>query len=106
MGTLLTNVLDAERRADIARWDDVMKTGVNLRAIVDAREGLTGTEQAEHAINKCARLAREYLSGDERDSAKVARLHYEIGCLRGEVRRICNAYAAVVEPQDATGVPA
>jgi hypothetical protein len=98
MSSVLDRVLDAERRADIARWDEFERRGVNLPAIVAAREGLTGEAQAEHAIAKCEREASAYLSGDTRESAKVARLHFEIGMLRGELRRVCGAYEAVVEP--------
>lgn len=98
MDTITERVARIESRADAERLSGLLKFGVNLEAILDAREGLTGEAQANHAISKCDALARAYLSGDARESAKIARLHYEIGCLRGELRRVCGAFAEVVEP--------
>jgi hypothetical protein len=84
--------------ADAARQDDLQRHGVNLEAIVEAREGMVGDELADHWIAMAERVSRAYLAPDASESAKVARLHFEIGQLRGYLRQACANYASVVNP--------
>lgn len=71
---------------------------INTAAIAEARQGITGDCQADQIIRSVEYSAVRYLADDNRDSAKIARLQWQIGTLQGELRRVCRNYAEVVEP--------
>jgi hypothetical protein len=98
MSSLMTSVLDAERRADIARWDDMQRKGVNLEAIVELREGAVGEELAEFWIASARREAAAILPGLP---ATEQRLRARIGALESHLRDACEMLERAVQPVEA-----
>lgn len=74
---------------------------INVVAILALREGYTGPVLAQQILHRADVAAARYLSGDDRESAKTARLQYQLGALEGEIRRLADMLAQAVEPTDA-----
>ena len=69
-------------------------SAINIRAILELREGLTGSELATAKINEVRAIMRD---GIYANAHKDDRHAYEIGLLQAQIRRVCDLLAEAVE---------